>query len=513
MRTIEILPRCSRNEMRAYVRGVMVSSLLIVFTGCTGPRQWVANGFKVGPEYRKPVAPVAVDWIDAHDVRVRTERAEHAAWWTVFNDPVLSDLVAAAYRQNLTLREAGFRILEVRALRAIAVGSLFPQSQTANASYSHNLVPGTGPDRHFSLWNGSLNLAWEVDFWGRFRRAVEAADADLDASVENYDDVLVTLVADVAITYVEIRSFQRRLELVRQNVEAQRGTYTNAANRLKVGEGNDIDVQQAKSNLAQTEAIVPQLETGLRLSQNQLCLLLGIPPEDLVSRLPKMPIPDAPVNVVVGVPADLLRRRPDVRRAERQLAAQCARIGIAEAELYPHIVLTGNVGVVGSQFDDLFRGGASFGSVGPSLRWNILNYGRILSNVRREDALFQELAVRYQQTVLLANVEAENALVSFLQSQQRLTSVVESAVAARRSNNLVEALDKKGLADPNRVFTVQNFATQQELSAAQTKGDVAQALIAVYRALGGGWQIRLGGAQQVVEPPAAQQPEVLPPPE
>lgn len=517
MRSAKPTPSRHVNGRPSIVGGVLLCGAVLVLVGCTGPRQWVANGFQVGPDYRKPTVPVAEDWIDADDQRVRSDPVEHAAWWTTFNDPVLSELVGAAYQQNLTLRVAGFRILEARALRAIAVGSVFPQLQQASADYSHNLIPGSGFDRHFSRWNGAFNLACELDFWGRFRRAVEAADADLDASVENYGDVLVTLVADVATTYVDIRTLQRRLILVNRNLEGQRGTFELAETRFIEGLASEIDMQEAKSNFAQTDAFVPLLEIAMRQSQNQLCVLLGILPEDLSRRLGDMPIPSTPLDIAVGIPAELLVRRPDVRRAERLLAAQSARIGIAESDFYPRIAVTGTVGVDANQFKNLFRGGSSFGSVGPSFRWNVLNYGRIANNVRVQDALFQQLLLTYQETVLSANAEAENALVLFLRSQRRLKSQTVSALAARRSNELVMELYGEGAVDYNRVFVVQNFATQQEDAAAQAKGDVANGLIAIYRALGGGWQNRLDGNARnflplradVAAPPP--QPEAIPP--
>ncbi|MGI9429389.1 MAG: efflux transporter outer membrane subunit [Bythopirellula sp.] len=461
----------------------------LLVPGCISPRQWISNGFKVGPNYCQPAAAIAPDWIDADDRRVLHDPVDHAAWWATLNDPVLNLLVAEAYRQNLTLREAYARVTAARALRSFAVGNLFPQQQDVSARYSHNLRTGPGPDRHFSLWNGQFNLSWEADFWGRFRRAVEAADADLDASIFDYGDVVVTLVADVAATYVDIRTVQTRLELVKRNVDNQRKTYELTVTRLEAGESSDVDVQQAKSSLAQTEGFVPQLETLLRQAQNQLCVLLGIPPEDLTERLGNGIIPEVESSIALGIPAGLLLRRPDVRRAERLLAAQSARIGIAETELYPILSLTGTSGVAASQFDELFRSGSSFGTVGPSLRWNILNYGRLLANIDFQDARFRELLHSYRQTVLLANLEAENTIIDFLKSQERLEWQLEAAEAAAKTNDLVNRLFAEGdaAADFNRVFNVQNFKTQQEESAAVAKGDVAQNYIAIYRALGGGW--------------------------
>ncbi|MEZ6069427.1 MAG: TolC family protein [Pirellulales bacterium] len=264
------------------------------------------------------------DWIDADDKRVIGDPVEAAVWWATFNDPVLNQLVTEAYGQNLTVRQAGARIMQARALRAITVGNLFPQQQDFAAEYSHNLTTGAGFDRHFSTWRGSFGLAWELDFWGRYRRAVEAADADLDAAVYEYGDVVVTLVADVAATYIDIRTLQARLELVRRNVENQRRTYEITDFRFRNGESSDVDVQQAKSSLIQTEAFVPQLETLLRQSQNQLCVLLGMPPEDIAARLGPGKIPTVEPEIALGIPAATLLQRPDVRRAERRLAAQSA---------------------------------------------------------------------------------------------------------------------------------------------------------------------------------------------
>ncbi|PQO25566.1 transporter [Blastopirellula marina] len=457
--------------------------------GCTSPQDWFANGFKVGPNYCTPSAPVAQDWIDANDKRVINDPVNATAWWaTAFNDPVLNQLVTEAYTQNLTVRQAGARIMQARALRQIAVGNFFPQQQALSAEYSHNLTTGSGFDRHFSVWRGSFALAWEIDFWGRYRRAIESADADLDAAIYDYGDVVVTLVADVAATYIDIRTLQTRLELVKLNVENQRKTYELTEIRFRNGESSEVDVQQAKSSLVQTESLVPQVETSLRQSQNQLCILLGMPPELILEMLGDGKIPDVKSEIALGIPAATLLQRPDVRRAERDLASQSAVIGVAESELYPHITLVGTVGRSANQFKDLFRAGSGFGSVGPNLDWNILNYGRIVGNIQFQDARFQELLAAYQQTVLNANLEAENAIIQFLKAQEQLRLQLEAAEAADKTNELITLQFEEGEEiDFNRVFSVQNTKTQQEVAAAGAKGDVAQSVVAIYRALGGGW--------------------------
>jgi len=483
--------------------------LLIFCAGCTSWREYLDNGFKVGPNYRPPNACVAEHWIDAEDIRTEKNLEILKCWWTVFNDPKLNELVACAYRQNLSLREAGFRVLQARASRAIAVGEIFPQQQGASGSYNRNAMAaisplGPGIGRFSDSWDYGFSLNWELDFWGRMRRAVAAADASLGASVADYNDVLVTLLGDVAANYVIVRTTQERIRLLRANAELQRGVLQFVDNRLKAGfRQTELDLDQALSTLRQTEAAVEQLEITLRKAENNLCVLLGMPPVDLTNMLGTGPTPAPPPDVVVGIPADLVRRRPDVRRAERLAAAQAEQIGIAQAELYPAFSINGNFGYTAMDFPDLFKSAAFNGSVGPSFQWNLLNYGRIVNNVRYQDARFRELVVAYQNTVLQANREVEDGLVEFLRAQRRSRLLDESVVAARKAVNIVVVQYEKGITDFNRYAVIeQNAVTQQDLSA-QARGEVAQGLIAVFRALGGGWEIRFDGGIAAAEGPMA----------
>lgn len=467
-------------------------------TGCTSLGEYVSNGFKVGPNYKRPPAPVADEWIDAEDRRVRSEESvDIAHWWTVFNDPVLDELVADAYRQNLTLREAGFRILQARANLGYAIGTFFPQQQYMSGDYLRAAISTEAANRPFVLdryYNQNdlgFTLAWELDFWGRYRRAIEAADAELSASVEDYDDVMVTMLGDIATAYMNVRIYEAQIAYTKANVQLQQQTLDIAKARFKGGLVTELDVDQAQSILSQTEAQVPQLQISLRIATNQLCVLLGIPSEDLLKRMASMPIPTAPEDVAVGIPADLLRRRPDVRRAERRAAAQAARIGIAESDFYPHISINGTIGGQAAQFNDLLNSKALQGGVGPGFQWNLLNYGRILNNVRAQDALFQQLVVNYQQKVLTADREAENGLVTFLRSQEQARFMGDSVVAAQKAVVVAIAQYKGGLTDFNRVSLVeQNLVTQQN-GYAQAFGAIAVGLVQTYRALGGGWEIRL----------------------
>lgn len=482
---------------------------ILSLCGCTPWSQYVHNGFKVGPNYCQPPAAVAKNWIDAADKRVHSESPDDSQWWTTFNDPALNDLVRCAYQQNLTLSEAGFRILEARAQLGIAVGELFPQSQMTTGAYTRNAVSlnvanrQATPQRWFSQWNYGFSLAWELDFWGRLRRAIEASEATLDASVADYDDVLVTLLGDVATNYVQYRTAEQRIAYAEENVRLQTKILELATARFKGGQTSELDVNQAQSDLSSTEALMPQLRIQLRNANNRLCVLLGAPPEDLKQRLASGPIPNAPSDVAVGIPAELLRRRPDVRRAERQAAAQCAVIGIAEADFYPQFLIDGSMGWASQDFNNLLAGRSFTGSVGPEFRWQILNYGRILNNVRVQDARFRELVLAYQQTVLRANEEVENGLVRFLESQTEVQSLATSVKAAKKSVEEALAQYQGGLTDFNRVAVLQERLVQRQEELAQAQGEIALGLIDIYRSLGGGWQIRCAAPREEAVPLAA----------
>jgi NodT family efflux transporter outer membrane factor (OMF) lipoprotein len=505
--------------------------LAVLVCGCTGPSEYIHNGFKVGPKYCPPGAAVAEAWIDAADKRVRSESDDLSQWWRVFNDPVLDALIQDAYRQNLTLREAGFRVLAARAQLGIAVGNLFPQSQYASGDYSrvtlsketaNNIVSlgqalGVPAQRNVSQWDYGFALGWELDFWGKFRRAVESQDAALGAAVADYDDALVTLLGDVASNYVQLRTLEQQIAYARFNVELQRQTLTIVDARFRAGTTGELDVHQSRSTLAQTEAQIPELEISARQATNRLCILMGIPSQDLQGRLGTAPIPTAPTDVAVGIPADLLRRRPDVRRAERNAAAQSAQIGIAEADFYPAISIVGTIGYSAEEFPNLFRQAAFNGTIGPAFDWKILNYGRILNNVRVQRAKFEALVTDYQQTVLNADREAENGLATFLRSQTRTRFQSESVDRAEKAVKLGLVQYQAGTVDFTRITQLEQNLVLQQNTLAQARGEIAQGLIQIYRALGGGWENRqMGldasqtGPQVYVAPNAAQVPPAPP---
>jgi NodT family efflux transporter outer membrane factor (OMF) lipoprotein len=474
---------------------LFVAALLL--SGCTTSlSQWWHNGWKVGPQYCPPGAASADKWVDAADKRVKSEPAQDCAWWTVFNDSTLNMLVEKAYQQNLDLKAAGARILESRAQRNIAFGNLFPQSQTAQVEYVHAQIgKNLGlplPSSTLNIWGDGFNLSWELDFWGRYRRSVEGAEADLDASVESYGDSLVMLLSEVATNYVQMRTYEQRLAYARQNVTVQQRSLGLADVRFRNGRGTELDVRQARSSVSQTESLIPPLITGRRQAANQLCTLLGVPVANLADELQTAPIPHAPVDVAIGIPADLLRRRPDIRRAERQVAAQSARVGVAEADLYPRFSLNGFVGFVADDFKDLFNAKSFTGVFFPTMQWNVLNYGRIRNNIKVQDKRLEEATLQYQQSVLTAGREVEDALTAFLQAQQQAIYLEQTVVDAQRSVELVQMQFETGVVDFNRVYNTQTTLLNAQDQLATTRGNIDLQLIQVYKALGG-WVCFLDG--------------------
>ncbi|MBM4273836.1 MAG: efflux transporter outer membrane subunit [Deltaproteobacteria bacterium] len=466
--------------------------VLLIASGCV----------KVGPDFVKPEAAVAPNWLETGDNRVQTGPPNYRNWWQIFNDPILNRLIDTTYHENLTLRIAGVRVLGARAQLGIAVGEVYPQTQQALGSVIKNRLSETAattaPGSPVSFWQSTLGLtaSWEIDFWGKFRRAIESADAGLLAAVADYDNTLVSLTADVGAAYILIRTLEKRLDIARRNVEVQKESLQIATARFEGGTTSERDVEQAKTVLASTQATIPTLETQLRQTKNALCVLLGLAPNNLSELLgSSITIPAPPPQVAVGIPADLLRRRPDIQRAEYRAGEQCARIGVAKANLYPAFSLTGSFGFLASDvgsfaLGDMFRWQSRTGSFGPSFQWNILNYGQITNLVRVQDARFQELLIAYQDTVLRAQQEVEDGLIGFLKSQERANFLVQSTAAAQRSVDLAILQYREGITDFTTVLTAeQNLLTQQN-DLATTLGDISRNLVAVYRALGGGWQMR-----------------------
>lgn len=456
------------------------------------------GGCMVGPDYTPPPAPIAENYRDPGSDSVQRETAppELARWWTVFEDPILDDLVETAVKQNPTLQSAALRMLAAQAQRGIAFGLLFPQEQNAFGSYTLNRLSGNQAnqallDREYGNWQLGAAATWELDIWGKYRRGVESADAEVLSELANYDDALVTLISNVAAEYISIRVLEQRLVVARANVDVQKRGLELADHRFRGGTATELDRTQATTLLRGTEALIPQLEAAIIQGQNRLCVLLGIPPRDLNEVLgAKNEIPRVPASVAVGIPADLLRRRPDIRRAERQLAAQCARIGIAKADFYPSLSLVGDIHVAAEDFGDLFKGRSIQAFGGPTFRWAILNYGRIENNVRVEDARFQALVGVYENTVLTAQAEVENGIAGYISAQRQAALLTDSVAAAERAVQVAEAQYQSGTADYTRVLNTQQALQNEQDRLVATRGAVALNLVGLYRAMGGGWEIR-----------------------
>jgi NodT family efflux transporter outer membrane factor (OMF) lipoprotein len=486
--------RIFRSRLPRWVTLAGLVSAIVFQSGCvlTGPSGYIHNGFKVGPNYCKPPAPVAEEWIQARDADVQKRHLKD--WWTVFEDETLNALIRTAYEQNPNLRVMGTRILQARAQQGIAAGNLFPQRQQLQGFYAN----GTANAHPTWINLTFFNLSWEIDFWGRIRRGIESANANLDASVENYDDALVTLLADVATNYAQYRIAQQRLKIARANVRIQEDILALVERQEKVGiKGvTKLDVNQARTVLEQTRATIPSLEITLGQANDTLCTLLGMPPYDLERQLgsgPELgesPMPNTPSWVAAGIPADLLRRRPDVRSAERQVAAQSAQIGVAEADLYPTLAIGGILGYDAISAFGLPASNGFLGFVNPTFSWKILQYGRILNNVRYQTARLQELIATYQNRVLTAGREVQIPLRGFLRSQEQAKDLARAVDAAKAALRIGRDQFRVGTTPFNTVFNLETAQVQQQDQLAIAQGNIALNLINVYRALGGGWEIR-----------------------
>ena len=462
-------------------------------------------GCLVGPDFSSPSAPVAEKWLESDNPSVDTRNQEYRDWWTVFHDPALNRLIEIAYNQNLTLVDAGTRVLEARAQLGVAIGEFYPQLQQGNGSVTY-IRPSHADTTEFpvnvthNFWRDSLGLTvnWELDFWGKFRRAIESADASYLASIASYDYVLATLLGDVATTYIGIRTLQTQIDIARENIVKQKKALAIATAKYQGGTATKLDVYQAETVLGQTESTMPQLTIQLNQGFNALAVLLGMPPQPMDPLLRgSSGIPVPPKTVAVGIPADLVRRRPDIRAAELAAMAQSAQIGITEANLYPAFSLTGvffgtSASTVGrSKLKRVFEGRGIGFAFGPSFQWNILNYGQITNQVRVEDAALQTLLVDYQNTVLKAQQEVENGLTSFLQGRDQVDYLRQSVAAANAALGIALLQYNLGTRDFTTVLTAeQNLYTAQN-NLAMAEGGVSTGLASVYRALGGGWQIRV----------------------
>jgi outer membrane protein, multidrug efflux system len=461
-----------------------------------------AAGCAVGPNYLRPEDPASVGWgelASRSDAAGRSEAVSQpvaATWWTTFDDDRLHSLIERALSANLDVRQAEARVRQARASRRIAASEFWPQvgaSGSAIAERASKNSAGSTGDLSNHLYTVGFDASWEIDAFGGIRRSVESADASVAAAEASRDDALVTLFGDVGLEYVTYRSLQRRIAIANDNLRSQQATLDLTRRLFDAGLSPELDVQRAAAQVATTASAIPTLEFQAKQAMHALGVLLGAPPMALQDELgPAAPIPRAPAQVAVGLPSDLLLRRPDIAISERQLAAATAEIGVATADLFPRFILTGVGGLESIHASDLFEWGSRFGSIGPGVTWPVFQGGAIRANIAVQNARQQELLAAYQSTVLRALQEVEDALIAFDHEQDTRARLEEAVSADQRAAELARGLYAQGLTDFLTVLVADETLFTAQDSLAQSERNVALQLIALYKALGGGWQV--GGA-------------------
>ncbi len=453
----------------------------------------VTAGCQVGPDYTTPEMPLPDDfaWTDGAEELPPEYPAE---WWTLFNDPVLDSLVARATANNFNLRIAAERIDQYRSQYSIASADLYPDIK-AVAAYSRNRVPatdfgsaGSSQGGAFNSWGIGVDASWEIDLFGQIARGIEAAVGDLQAEVENWRYTMISLRAEVASSYMSLRTLQARLGVANRNIESQRRYVELLNQQLTMGTTTAGKVAQADAVLAQFEALIPQFGVSMSAEMANLAILLGTTPGALTRTIPAgQGIPAVPTEIAVGIPADLLRRRPDIRAAERTLAAATARIGQATADLYPKLSLTGQFGFSASSATDLFQWASRSYNFGPSLTWDFFNGDRIRSVVNQQESLTRQALLEYENTVVQAIGEVESNLVGFALAAQQRNNLAEAAESAQLAYDLLLDQYEHGVTSFLTVIIVQQSLLQTQDSLAQARGLCAETMVELYRSIGGGW--------------------------
>lgn len=472
-------------------RPLVLGFILLLLLSCT-----------VGPDYVKPRTVLPPQWSEQQEAQATAAAAELGRWWTLFHDPVLDGLITRAVESNKDLKIAESRIFEARAQRGVVAadgypnvnaGALYERTQDssnqttsrrdrADAGVATSKVPAR------NLFTVGFDASWEIDIFGGVRRGVEAADADISAARENKRDVLVSLLAEVARNYIQVRSDQRRIAIATENIAAQRKTVELTEARFEAGLSTELDVAQAKAQLATTEAGVPLLESSSRQAMHQLAILLGEEPGALLESLSESrPIPVGPDSAPVGLPSDLLKRRPDIRKAERELAAATARIGEAKADLFPKFALVGALGHQSMDIRDLAHPSSRFWSYGPSVKWPVFDAGRIRAQVAVRDARQQQALIRYEQTILAALKDVEDALVAHAKERSSRESRTAAEQANQKAYQIASELYAQGLKDFLNVLITQLALYSAQDALAQSDQAVATFMVSLFKALGGGW--------------------------
>jgi NodT family efflux transporter outer membrane factor (OMF) lipoprotein len=503
----------------------------------------LAAGCKTGPDYARPDTPVPEKWASERQGTEVDEPVVPVEWWTTLSDPKLNDLIARSVASNLDLRTAEARVREARAARGIAESALWPTLNLGagytrtqlietklqgsrpsvtvggskgptgfspsisvrgsnfsatrtgigpNALTTASVTPGgnvSAPDRQADLFRIGFDSAWELDVFGGNRRAIEAAQASLEATQESHRNVLVSLLSEVALNYIELRTAQSRLDITNRNIEAQAKTLRITRARFEAGLTSELDPTRAEALLTRTQSQVPSLQTQVETAIHRLSVLMGQDPGTLLSELrPAAPLPTAPVQVPVGLPSDLLRRRPDIRQAERELAAATARIGVAVADLFPRFTLTGGISGQSDILGNILNNSNQVWNIGPGVSWPIFQGGRIRANIEVQNARQEQAALAYQETILLAFEDVENGLVSFAKEQEHRESLRAAVGANQRAVSLANSRYISGLEDFLSVLQAQQELFNSEDLLVQSQGFVLTDLVSLYKALGGGWE-------------------------
>jgi NodT family efflux transporter outer membrane factor (OMF) lipoprotein len=459
---------------------------------------FIAAGCEVGPDYHAPKPALPAQWEAPPTTQASVTIAQGIQierWWTTFNDRALDSLVSRAMESNLDLQAATERIRQARAAVGVVRSGLFP---TANldGSYAH-LGSTTGTDTN--LWLAGLDAAWEMDVFGGIRRSVESAAASYQASIEDRRDVLVTLLGEVAADYILLRGYQQEIIIAQQNLEVQERSLAVTREKQKLGTGTELDIAQAEAQVYDTKAQIETFESNRQQTVYAISILLALPPAALDEELKSEGMIPAPPPVVpVGVPSELLRRRPDIRRAERQLAAATAQIGAATAQLYPQFSLTGNLNVSGSEISALADWPERSWSIGPSATWLIFDAGGVRSNIEVQNALQEQALTIYEQTVLTALEEVQSSMVAYAREQRRRADLTDAVAANQRAVALATRRYNQGLTDFLSVLVAESSLFSSQDALVQSNRDVATDAVALYKALGGGWDT--GDAPPATEP-------------
>lgn len=457
----------------------------------------------VGPDYHEPQKRISKQWIGSSKKKnalVKEKIAKTEQWWDIFHDPNLSAIIKKGYCNNLDLQIAGVRVLQARAQLAQVTGNLYPQQQALIGNYTYQRIGGSSLQNilpsEFETASLGFSANWEIDFWGKYRRAIQSSDASFLASIAAYDNILVTLIADIASTYISIRTFETQVRVVKQNIALQAESYNIANSRYNAGETSMLDVEQAKTTLAQTEASLPQQLFNLRQQKNRLAVLLGVTPNEVDALLSKgRGIPKPPASIEAGIPRESLFQRPDIHEARLQAMAQVAAVGATKADLFPAFSLSGtfsfsssNIGP--SSLSDLFNWSNRQVTAGPAVTWPILNYGQITNAVRVQDALYQQSILNYLNKIIQAQAEVQDYISGYILSKNALYSYKKADNSSMQAARLALVRYKEGEASYTTVLDSERQQLQVQTSYVTARGEVLQNVVGLYRSLGGGWQIR-----------------------